>query len=139
MSALHLIPQTQYDKRYVVGLSSLIPRGAVMLYPSAVEGSPGSGLAVSVTPAVTRAAYLTKAIITSTSPTNQQSGIVTISDGVWTLNFTFVESVSAGGCLVLPFESHPLVATAINTPIVITVPAIGSGGTVAVAATGYEL
>ena len=117
-----------------------LPKGANALYPSNVEGSPGAGVTAVITPTIaTRRAYLTKAIITSAAPAAITSGLVTISDGTWTLNFEFVETVSAGGALVLPFGEQPLVATTPNTPITVTVPAIAGGATAAIAATGYEL
>jgi hypothetical protein len=83
--------------------------------------------------------YLTQAFLTCTSPAAQQAALATISDGTWTLNFYLVETVSAGGCLMLAFGAQPLMASAPNTAITVTVPIVGSGGTVAVSITGYQL
>jgi hypothetical protein len=116
------------------------PANATPLYQSAVGVSPGAVATATLSPVnVTGTVYLTQAFLTCTSPAAQQAGLATISDGTWTLNFEFVESTSAGGCLMLAFGAQPLMASAPNTAITVTVPVIGSGGTVAVAITGYQL
>jgi hypothetical protein len=115
-----------------------LPYGCVTLYGSSVGGA-GAGVTVTLTPAFAyNTVFLTQAFLTATSPVAQQSGVATISDGTWTLNFEFVETTSAGGALPLTFLP-PLMASAPNTPITVTVPAIAGGSAVAVSATGYEI
>jgi hypothetical protein len=82
--------------------------------------------------------FLSKAIVTSQSPAAQVGGVVTISDGTWTLSFQFVETVSAGGFMHLDFGDAPLQASAVNTAITVTIPAISSGAATAIALVGYR-
>lgn len=131
-------PQEPNALAPVIGVVPL-PQGANAIYQSNT-GAAGAQVQAAITPSVvTRRAYLTKAILTSGAPNPLVSGIATISDGTWTLNVVFVETVTAGGALILPFGEQPLVASAPNTPITVTIPAIGGGAVAAVAVAGYEL
>jgi hypothetical protein len=116
-----------------------LPKGANALYATNQETTPGSGITASITPtSAQRRAYLTGVTITSANPSAIAVGTATIGDGVWTLKYQFVETVSAGGCLNLDFIP-PLVASAVNSAITITVPPISGGATAAIAAMGFEL
>jgi hypothetical protein len=116
-----------------------LPEGANTLYATNIENTSGSGITASITPtSPKKRAYLTSAVITSATPSAVAVGTVTISDGVWTLKYQFVETVSAGGCLNLGFVP-PLVASAANSAITVTVPPISGGATAAIAAAGFEL
>jgi len=116
---------------------AVYPLEATPITASATGGA-GASNAVSLAGVSGKTTYLTKAIVTSTSPAAQQSGVVTISDGTQTLSFQFVESTSAGGFMNLDFSDSHFVAAATNTAITVTIPAIGSGGATAIALLGYQ-
>lgn len=101
-------------------------------------GLAGASLAVSLAAAVNRYTYLAKAIVTSGAPAVLQVGVVTISDGTWTMYFQFCETVTAGGFAHLDFSDAPLVGSAWNTPITVTIPVIAGGAVTAIAAVGYQ-
>jgi hypothetical protein len=101
-------------------------------------GTAGNQNQQTLAAAVNKTTYLSKAIITSQGPATQVGGVVTISDGTWTLSFQFVETITAGGFMHLDFGDAPLVGSAVNTAITVTIPAIGSGAATAVALVGYQ-
>lgn len=69
------------------------------------------------------------------------TGNATISDGTWTLNFTqFTAAAASGsGTIYQTFGFQCVPASAAHTTIVVTSAAPGTGGTVSVAAWGYQL
>jgi hypothetical protein len=115
-----------------------LPFGAT---PVTASASGAAAAAVSATlPAVAgKTTYLTGFCVTATNPTAAVNGLVsvtgTISGG---LNFQFVEGVGLGGQLCPPLPK-PIPASAANTPIVVALPAITSGGAGAVTAFGFQL
>ena len=116
------------------------PANAFPQYQSGLSATPAAIATAVLTPSVSsNTMYLTQAILTADQVTAVVTGNATITDGSWTLNFRFVETVSAGGALVLIFEAQPLMATTPGTAITVTVPVISGGSTVAVSITGYEM
>ena len=83
--------------------------------------------------------YITGFQVTSTNPAATVSGLVTVTGlvGGVTLNYEFVESATFGGELLVQF-ANPIPANAQNTAIVVTCPAITSGGAVAVSVQGFQ-
>jgi hypothetical protein len=101
-------------------------------------GTAALQLAVALAGAAGLTTYLGKAIVTSQAPAAMVAGVVTISDGTWTLNFDFVETTSAGGFMHLDFADMPLIASAANTAITVTIPAITNGAVTAISLVGYQ-
>lgn len=99
-------------------------------------GSAAAQLQVSLPASVGRITCLKNAVITSAAVAAVVSGVVTISDGTFTLNYQFVETVSAGGYMCLDF-AEPLPASAANTAITVTIPAITGGAVTAIALVGH--
>ena len=115
-----------------------LPFGAT---PVTASNTGAAAAAVSATlPAVAgKTTYLTGFCVTATNPSAAVNGIVavtgTVSGG---LSFQFVEGVGLGGQLC-PSLPKPIPASAANTPIVVALPAITSGGAGAVTAFGFQL
>ena len=94
--------------------------------------------AVATMPAVAgKTNYVTGLIITSSNPASTVVGQVTVTGlqgGTLTLQFT--ESATLGGNLQVFFTcAQP--AQAVNAPVVLTVPAIASGGVVSASLLGF--
>lgn len=72
--------------------------------------------------------------ITASGATAGTVANVTVTDGTWTLNytFTFPTGAATGATPLIVNLPRPLVASAQNTAITITLPASGVGGTNAV-------
>ncbi len=82
--------------------------------------------------------YLSGFVASATNPAAAVSGEITVTGiGGVTLRFKFVEAAAAGGLLTVQF-STPIPANADNTAIVVTLPAIATGGATAVAAWGFR-
>lgn len=81
--------------------------------------------------------YLTGFVATSTNPASTVSGTITITGCVGgTLSFQFVESNTFGGEMIVSFP-YPIPASAVNTAITVTIPAITSGGAGGLVVTGF--
>lgn len=93
--------------------------------------------------AATKTTYITGIIVTATGATLGLPVLVTVT-GVITGTMTFVFAAIAGALLIsqpliIPFPT-PVPASAVNTAIVVTLPALGSGNTnAAVVATGFQV
>jgi hypothetical protein len=105
---------------------------------ASATGTAGAANSAALAGATGATTYLCAAIITSLQPAAVENGVVTISDGTFTLKFDLVESVTLGGQLILPF-SPCLKASATNTAITVSVPAISSGAATAISAAGFQL
>ena len=81
--------------------------------------------------------YIMGFVITTAAPAAAVTGTATITGLSTTLNFQIVESVTFGGELVVEFP-FPIPASAPNTAIVVTLPAITSGAVSAVSAWGFQ-
>lgn len=88
----------------------------------------GAGAAITVTApgASAKVTRLWGFTIACTPATGTVSGQVTVSDGTWTIPYQFVETTAGG---VLQEQYPPIDASAGNTAITLTVPAIAGGGT----------
>jgi hypothetical protein len=117
--------------------SGALPFGAT---PISASNTGAAAAAVSATlPAVAgKTTYLTGFCVTSTNPAAAENGLVAVTGTISTLDFEFVEGVSLGGQLCPPLPK-PIPASAADTPIVVTLPAITSGGAGAVTAYGFQL
>lgn len=83
--------------------------------------------------------YITGFTATSGNPGATVVGVVTVTGTIsGTLSYQFTESATLGGELIVTFPT-PIPASAVNTAIVVTIPAITSGAVVAIAAYGYQL
>lgn len=118
------------------------PNGGTAI--SAASGNVANSAAVSTLPAVAlKTNYLTSFTITSAGATSASVVLATIT-GLLGGTQTFVVPVIAGANLanapiVMTFDT-PLPASAVNTAIVVTLPALGTGNTnAATTATGYVL
>ncbi len=125
--------QRKFFERGAFGIEE--PEEADYVYASATSAA--GATAVATLPAVAgKRNYLLGFVITSTNPAAAVNGVVTVTGLGTTLSFQFVESTTLGGKLVVQF-SKPLPASALNTAIAVTLPAIATGGLGAVAAWGY--
>lgn len=86
--------------------------------------------------------YLTGFALTASGATLGNDVTATISDGTWTKSYTFTFPVGAlvpATPIIIQFN-NPLKASAVNTAIVVTLPAGGAGNTNATATVeGYQL
>lgn len=90
--------------------------------------------------AVGKTTYIMGFVISTAAPAAAVTGTATVTGllaAIGTLNFQVVESVTLGAELVVEFP-FPLPASAQNTPIVVTLPAITSGAVSAVSAWGFQ-
>lgn len=85
-----------------------------------------------------RTTYICGLAITTTNPAGIVSGIATVTGLGVTLNFQVVESTTHGFQLLVTFD-NPVPASAANTAIVVTLPAITGGAASAVTAWGFQL
>ena len=116
------------------------PANAIPQYQGAVSATPGAIATATLTPTnPVNTMYLTQVFLTADEVATVIAGAATITDGTWTLPFRFVETVSAGGALMMVFEAQPLMASAPGVAITVTIPIISGGSTAAVAITGYEM
>ena len=96
---------------------------------------------VATLPAVAgKTTYIMGFVLTAGAPAGAVVGVATVTGlGIagGTLNFQFVETPNFGGELVIEFP-FPIPASAANTPIVVTIPAITSGAVTAVSAWGFQ-
>lgn len=107
----------------------------------------GTGIAaaqvvVTVTHDAATVIYVTGIVLTSTAPAATVAGAATLAglttqDGGGTITVQFVESAQFGGNLQMTF-ANPIPAVDVNTDVVLTVPAIVSGGAVAATVLGYR-
>ena len=115
-------------------------------YPSTAipESASGTGAAAATAVAtlaasVGRTTYLSGFCVTATSPAAVETGVVAVTGTITgALDYQFVETVTAGGQLCVPFNP-PVPASGTDVPIVVTLPAIPSGAAGAVAAYGFQL
>lgn len=108
---------------------------------SQVAGNTGAAAAAVTTTIAhdgTNTQYLLYVQITSTNPAATVNGAVTITGLVGgTITYEFVESSQNGGNLVIN-PGTPMPAVNPSTDIVISVPAITSGGAVSIVAQSYK-
>ncbi len=88
--------------------------------------------------AVGKTTYLTSLAITTGPAAAVVSGLAMVSGSATTLNYYIVEPVATGGQLLVNL-ANPLAASAADTAIVVTLPAVAGGAISAVSATGYQL
>jgi hypothetical protein len=117
---------------------------------TAIVGTPITASATSATPATVAAAatlpgvagtttYINGFICTSAIPGANVVPLVTVTGTTGgTLSFQFPETTAFGGQLII-FFPNPIPASAPNTSIVVTVPALASSGNSAVVAYGFQL
>lgn len=81
--------------------------------------------------------YVLGFAITCSAPAAIQTAVATLS-GLFgsDLNFRFVQTTQGGTQMVVNF-AHPLPASAVNTAITLTVPAVATGGIPATAIWGF--
>ena len=103
-------------------------------------GAAGAAVTATLTGLATDTVYINGFIITTHAPAANQTGQVTVTGviGGVTMQFTLCESATVGGELII-FFPDPIPASAINTPIVVTLPAIASGAVGSVTAVGYHM
>lgn len=113
---------------------------AVPIEGLAASATGGAGAEVLATLAAVagKTNYITGLTVTARAPAATVGAVVTVA-GVagGTLSFQFVESASAGGKLEIVFAT-PVPASAVNTAIVVTLPAVTTGGAGAVVVTGFR-
>lgn len=92
--------------------------------------------AVSLPAVAGKTNYLSGLVVSTGNPASAVTGVVTVTGlSVGTLSFQIVESVAAGGLLNINF-AEPLPASAVDTAITVTLPAITSGAVSTVAVHG---
>lgn len=112
--------------------SSLIPVGASATAAAALIN------AVTLPAVAGKTTYLRGFIITAGNVAAVVLGVVTVTGlAVGTQNFQFVETVGAGAVLSVEYPDL-MAASAPNTAIVVTLPAIATGGVSAVAVWGFQ-
>lgn len=99
-------------------------------------------LTVSLPGAAGLTTYITGFQVTTTNPAATVNGVVTVTGltangGGGTLSYQLVESATLGGTLNVTF-ANPIPANGVNAAINVVVPAIASGGAVAVNVQGYQ-
>ena len=99
---------------------------------AAVGGSAGAAVSASCAAVSGQTNYLWTAGVTCTAPAATQTGVVTIT-GLQggTVSYEFVEPITPSSPELFP-SFPPTQASAVNTAITLSVPAISSGGTCAV-------
>lgn len=119
-----------------VGVQAL-PFGSLAGYDSNTAGA-GASVTCQVPAVIGGTSHVVGFTVTTGPPSSAGplTANVTLSDGVWTQNFVITETLSAGGWMEKEPKS-PFVASAQNTAIVLTMPAVSSGGIVAVEIHGY--
>lgn len=103
------------------------------------EVGAGAGQAVSVAlPAVAGKTTICKGLVISAAGSlNAEWGLVTLSDGTWTLNFQYAQTNGGNGSDTFGISfGDGLQASAQDTAITLSCPAIASGGTVALSLWG---
>lgn len=114
-----------------------IVSGGAEIANSATAGA-GAQCQATLAGAVGVVNYLTKFTATSAAVAAVCSGVLQVTGVVGgPLNYQFVETVSAGGCLDIWFNP-PMPATADNIAITVTIPAIGGGAATALTVTGWQ-
>jgi hypothetical protein len=103
---------------------------------ASVVGGAGASFTLTLTGGVGSITYLTHLTVTCPNVAGVVSGLITLTGCSTTLNWQFVETVSAGGWLDHHFDP-PVLSSALNTSIVLNVPAIGGGGAIAANMYGY--
>lgn len=109
---------------------------------SNTPGAAGAAASVTVAHDSTTVIYVTGILVTSTAPAATVAGAVTLSglttqDGGGAITAEFVESAQFGGNLQINF-ANPIPAQDNGTDVVLSVPAIASGGVVAATVLGYR-
>lgn len=119
-----------------VGLLPL-PYSAQASYASAT-GTAGAQVQVSIPATANLLGHVTGFTITTGPPSGNSPlvGLVTLTDGTWTMNWQITETVSAGGWMHENFP-YPLIASGVNIALTLTLPAIAGGGVSAIALQGY--
>lgn len=126
----------------IIAAESQYPAGATPV--AAASGNVANASAVATIPAVAgRTAYLTGFAITSTGATAPAVVSPTVT-GLISTTLTYTYAVAAGAttanALLTPDFALAMPASAVNTAIVVTLPALGAGNTNAtVVARGYYL
>lgn len=103
-------------------------------------GAAGAAVTATLTGLATDTVYINGFIVTTHAPTANQLAQITVTGliGGVTMQFTMCESATVGGELIV-FFPDPIPASAINTPIVVTLPAVTSGAVGSVTAVGYHM
>lgn len=116
------------------------PAPSIPQTPIAVSGTAGAALINAQTlPGVAgKTTWIRGFTVTTTNPAAAVSGVVTVTGLLaGTLSYEVVEAVATGLLLDIRFPD-PLPASAVNTGIVVTLPAITSGAASAVSAYGFQ-
>jgi hypothetical protein len=124
-----------------IAIASCEPAYAFTQVAATATGSAG-GTAVATLAAPTngQTLYLEQFTVTCPNVAAVESGVVAVSGlAVGTLNYGIVETVAGGTSFSRDYGVDPLAASASNTAIVVTVPAIGSGSACTVTAVGRQV
>lgn len=106
---------------------------------ASATGAAGAQVVVTLPATSGRTTYVTSFVVTSGAPAALVTGVVTLANTLGgDMSFQFTETVSAGGWLQANF-TWPWPASATNTTLVLTLPAIGGGAVSALTIMGYEL
>ena len=106
------------------------------IYASAV-GAAGGAMTVSLGGAAGLFTYLTRLTISCPNVASVVNGQITLTGVPVTLNWQYVETVSAGGMINEEYDPA-IIASDVNTAIVLNVPVIAGGGAIAVNMYGYQ-
>lgn len=108
------------------------------LYASHVGGA-GAPFSLSITPDAdpNLFAFLKRFTVTCPNVASVVSILITITGIATSLNYQFVETVSAGGWLDVIFD-FPIPAGTVNGAITVNIPAVAGGGAIAVNMFGYQ-
>lgn len=104
---------------------------------SATESGAGAGVTATLPNVANQWTVITGFIITSGVPAANHTAAVTVSLGGTTLTFQYNETTTFGGQLIVQF-SNPIPATAVNTAIVVTMPAVASGAITTIDVFGFQ-
>lgn len=127
--------EKEYYELFASGAS--VPGVAVADYVYDSDTSTAGGACTSVIPAVAgKRNYLLGFSITTTAPAAISTGVATVTGLGVTLSYQVVETTTAGAQVHVNF-ANPLPASALNTAITLTLPAITGGGSVATVIYGY--
>lgn len=103
-------------------------------------GAAAAAVSATLPGAAGKTTYIRGLVVSATNPAAPVSGVVTVANLIGgTMSFQFVESATAGGLLIISFGNSGLAANAQNIGIIVSLPAIASGGAGAVAAWGVQL
>lgn len=126
-----------YEAYSAAAATTILPKKDDHIVDSAT-GLAGAAVSATLAAVAGKRNFLVGFSVTATNPAAAVNGVVTVSGlGAVNLSFQFVETVAAGGLLVVTFPT-PMAASADNIAIVVSLPAIATGGIGAVAVWGYR-